>query len=222
MLSDLRHPLMPVKFKRLYPLYHGREFRLLDIGCGNNSASKAKKYFPRCRYHGLDRTRDYRNSEADFALMDRFYEADLEKSALENLPEDFFDVVLLNHVIEHLQNGLTVLSALAAKVRSGGHVYIEFPNVHSLSLPNAVGTLNFSDDPTHVRLYTVQEIGNVLLQGGFRLVRAGRRRDWARSLLFPLGLLHNGLRSLAGKPLLTHGGLLDGFGFADFVFAQKK
>jgi hypothetical protein len=49
------------------------------------------------------------------------------------------------------------------------------------------GCLNFCDDATHVRVYGLREIANVLLEGVVRLIRAGTRRDMARILsLLPL------------------------------------
>ena len=62
------------------------------------------------------------------------------------------------HVIEHLHNGDKVLEGLLTKLRSGGVIYIEYPGIRSTRLPSMRGSLNFSDDPTHVRLYSVPEI----------------------------------------------------------------
>lgn len=47
--------MVPVRLKPFYPKFAQREFRLLDVGCGDHSASITKRYFPQCRYFGIDR-----------------------------------------------------------------------------------------------------------------------------------------------------------------------
>ncbi len=42
------------KFIYLKKSFANRPFRLLDIGAGNHSATKTKKVFPQCEYHGVD------------------------------------------------------------------------------------------------------------------------------------------------------------------------
>ncbi|HLP41056.1 MAG TPA: methyltransferase domain-containing protein [Fibrobacteria bacterium] len=214
--------MMPVKFKRFHKEYRDREFLLLDVGCGNHSAAKALRYFPKCRYHGLDRSRDYNNDASDFAKMEAFHEVDLSRGDLSMVPEGQFDIVLFAHVIEHLRNGLEVLGALTGKLKSGGKIYVEFPGPRSLTLPSAVGTLNFCDDPTHVRVYDLKDVANVLLAADMRILKAGTRRDPVKLAMFPAGLALNLARSAFGMPLTTDGGMWDGLGFAEFVYARKN
>ena len=92
--------MIPVKFKRFRREFQGREFTLLDVGCGNHSPSVTKRFFPECRYYGLDRG-VYNNDASDLASMETFYEKDLETDDLADLPDGFFDVILFVHVIEH-------------------------------------------------------------------------------------------------------------------------
>jgi SAM-dependent methyltransferase len=199
-------------FRRL----RARPFDLLDVGCGNHSPAFAKPWYPRCRYTGVDRDR-YNNDAGDFALMDRFVQLDLEASDLHELPDGEFDVVVCAHVLEHLRDGLAVLRRLCRKLRAGGGMYLEFPSVRSLALPSARGSLHFCDDPTHVRVYAVAEVCNLLLAESLVIRRAGRRRSWARVALTP---------ALAAGSFLRHGWvnggcLWDGAGFADSVRAVK-
>jgi len=211
--------LMPVKFKRFRKEYRGRAFTLLDVGCGNHSPTVTKKYFPASRYHGLDHA-VYNNDDADLAAMDMFYEIDLETGDLTEVPDGFFDVILFVHVIEHLSNGLEVLSRLSGKLKPGGKLYAEFPSIASLGLPSAEGTLHFCDDPTHVRLYGLRDVANALLENDMTILKAGRRRDMPRVLLYPLVVVRNLLRRLRGRKIHSKG-MWDFHGFADFVYAQR-
>ena len=207
------------RLRPFYPRLRGREFRLLDVGCGNHSPTRTKKYFPHVQYFGIDVT-NYNNDEADLRAMDAFYQLDLENSSLSEVPDEYFDVILIAHVLEHLRNGLDVLAKLAgSKLKVGGQIYVEFPAVRSLSLPSIEGTLNFCDDNTHVRLYDIKEVANTLLAAGCKVQRAGTRRCWDRALLAPLGYAY--LRYVR-KTKRTGGLFWDLLGFAEFVLAERK
>ena len=209
--------VMPHKFKALRRWFGDRPFDLLDVGAGNHSATLAKQWFPRCRYTGLDRDRHYNNDPVDFAAMDRFIELDLTGLDLSSIPDAGFDAILMAHVVEHLANGDEVVRRLTRKLRPGGLFCLEFPGRLSPRLPSKKGTLNFYDDPTHVRLYRHEEIAGILRAEGLHVVRAGTRRDWTGVLLLPLHAF-NAKRTYGFVP----GGVFwDLLGFAEEVFAVR-
>jgi len=193
-------------------------FRLLDIGAGNHSASKIKSVFPHCEYHGVDMERDYNNSESDFQLMTAFYEMDLTKLEMSAIPDDYFDGIWMVHVIEHLHNGDEVIQKLLPKLRKGGYMYIEYPGIKSTKLPSMHGTLNFKDDPTHVRVYSIQELTSIFEKEGFEVIRSGTRRNIWFMLAMPFRILSFWLR---GKKL--QGNIFwDLLGFAEYLWVRKK
>src|SRR5690348_14506481 len=112
------------KFYYSYKLFKQRPFRMLDIGSGNHSASKTKRLFPNCEYHGVDLQKDFNNDESDYAAMTAFYEMDLTKLEFGIIPDDYFDFIRMAHVIEHLYNGDLVIAGLLPKLKKGGHIYI--------------------------------------------------------------------------------------------------
>ena len=144
--------LLPSKLVGFEKNIGNAAFTLLDVGAGNHSATKIKKHFPQCRYFGIDIVKDYNNSEEDFNLMEGFWEKDLTKLDFDDIPDHFFDAILMTHIIEHLQNGDKVINALLPKLKKGGYIYIEYPSANSVNFPSKKGTLNFYDDPTHVRI----------------------------------------------------------------------
>ncbi len=183
--------LRPVRFDYLLPLMDlGKPLRVLDVGCGNRSGTLTKQYFPTCVYHGVDRSRDLVSLE-ELSVMDKFYEIDLDKGNLDNIPEGWFDCVIASHVIEHLRNGTEVTEILCTKVRSGGIFYIETPSERSLTLPSLPGTLNFHDDPTHVGIYSREKIRAILEKNGFEVLRDEIRRSWKRILFFPAHVVYS-------------------------------
>ncbi len=193
------------------------EFRLLDVGCGNHSASKTKTLFKNCLYYGLDRD-NYNNTTEDYNLMEEFYRVDLESGSLAGVPNGFFDAIIMSHVIEHLHDGLAAILMLSSKLKPGGIIYVEFPSVRSLGLPSMPGTLHFCDDTTHIRLYDVKEVVNTLLTKGLKIVKAGTRRNVMRIAITPFAFVY--LKYVRRRPYAT--AFWDILGFASFVFAQKN
>ena len=82
---------IPNQFKKNYKEYKNKDFRLLDVGCGNHSASFAKLWFSNCKYYAIDKTNCNNDSE-DFDLMETYYEMDLERdiALLKIIPDNFF------------------------------------------------------------------------------------------------------------------------------------
>ncbi|MFN5920593.1 MAG: class I SAM-dependent methyltransferase [Bacteroidota bacterium] len=209
--------LLPHKFKYLRSKFRNKSFVLLDVGAGSNSPTTTKKFFPKCEYHGIDRG-NYRNSDADFKAMDAYYEMDLTELKFDQIPNDFFDVIIMSHVIEHLHNGDQVIQGLIPKLKKGGYIYIEYPGLRSTKLPSMRNTLNFYDDPTHVRLYTVKEVSQILQQSGCSILHSGTRRYWPFIVLLPLTLVSETLK----HGFVPGGVFWDLLGFAEYVFAQKE
>jgi trans-aconitate methyltransferase len=215
MLSALT---LPAKYRYLNKLFKQGAFVLLDIGAGNHSASKTKKWFPNCEYHGLDLNKNYNNDENDFKLMQSFYELNLEDLNLDSVPNAHFDFIMMAHVIEHLKNGEEVLVKLLAKLKPGGYLYVEYPGIRSTRLPRMKGTLNFFDDETHVRVYSLTELYNLFLKNNTEIIKGGTRRYMPNILMMPLKVIHN---------LIKYGKIIpsifwDFFGFAEFILIKKK
>lgn len=79
----------PYRFEILDKYLRGAGARVLDVGCGNHSASRTKKYYPSCKYYGVDVTR-YNNDEQDFQCMEQYFEMNIDEpqnlAPLPNLP----------------------------------------------------------------------------------------------------------------------------------------
>ena len=210
--------LLPSKLVGFEKNIGNAAFTLLDVGAGNHSATKIKKHFPQCRYFGIDIVKDYNNSEEDFNLMEGFWEKDLTKLDFNDIPDHFFDAILMTHIIEHLQNGDKVINALLPKLKKGGYIYIEYPSGNSVNFPSKKGTLNFYDDPTHVRIYNTKELADLLEAQGMKVLQSGVRRDWRNILMMPVKIIHNKIK----YGYVMGSVYWDWFGFAEFVFAEKK
>jgi SAM-dependent methyltransferase len=210
----------PTKFLYARRRLSGSKLRILDIGCGNNSPSTTKHWFPDCHYSGADVTR-YNNSDEDMAAMDDFYLLGIDGSGYSAVPDSSYDFVILHHVLEHTTIPELILSSVSSKLKPGGYIWVAFPSPRSLSLPSAEQTLQFCDDPTHIYVPDFREVSNVLLANGVKIIHAGRSKSFMRMLIGGALLPWDYLRKLTtGK--LTGRGLWYILGFEDHVFGQRK
>jgi SAM-dependent methyltransferase len=209
----------PVRFDYLLPLIRDPGSTVvLDVGCGNHSASVTKKYLPGSVYHGLDIDEHYNNDARDAECMDRFFRLDLDASDLGGIDEGSYDLIIFSHVIEHLHDGLAVLAALAGKLKPGGIIYVETPHPRSRRLPSMRGSLNFHDDASHVRVYPVPEVVGTLEGCGCSILRAGTRRSLKRIALTPLHCLN----SIVRDGYVAGSAFWDLLGFASVVVARRS
>lgn len=193
---------------------------IIDVGCGNNSPKLTKKWFNNCHYVGVDIQR-YNNDDESMALVDQFVLVTPDGDGYDAIPDSSADIILMNHVVEHMPDPATVIRKMCAKLKPGGVIWIAFPSVKSLSFPSAIGTLQFCDDDTHIRVVDVKDVSNVLLDNGLKVVHAGPTRDLLRAMvgafILPLALLN---KLVTGK--LYARGLWYLYGFEDHVLAVKR
>jgi SAM-dependent methyltransferase len=196
--------------------------RILDIGCGNNSPSTAKRWFPGCHYSGADIQR-YNNSDEDVVAMDAFYLLGTDGSGYSAIPDGSYDLVILNHVVEHIADPEPTLVAACSKLKPGGYIWIAFPSLRSLALPHAEDeTLQFCDDPTHVYIPDIREVSNILLASGVKVLHAGRSKEGFITTLTDVAKVPGRLlkRLITGR--LSGKGLWYLLGFEDHVLGQRR
>jgi 2-polyprenyl-3-methyl-5-hydroxy-6-metoxy-1,4-benzoquinol methylase len=196
--------------------------RILDIGCGNGSPSLTKRWFPGCHYAGADIQR-YNLTGADDTAMDTFFPLGADGSGYAAIPDTSYDFVILNHVIEHMADPAPVVTALCAKLKPGGYIWIAFPSLRSLALPSSADeTLQFCDDPTHVRVPDLREIANVLLANGVKVLHAGRSREGFLTTLADVFKLGKRLLRKVFTGKFSGRGIWYLLGFEDHVFGQRR
>jgi SAM-dependent methyltransferase len=218
----VRKTLIPTKLAPIRKIFRGRSVAVLDIGCGNESCQVTKRWLNVALYHGVDKEH-WQGHADDYKRMDKVFFIDLDDpNGLEQIPDETYDVVVMNHVIEHVLRGYEVVKDLLAKLRPGGVLYLETPSERTINYPSAIGFLNFYDDPTHKKLYPIVSVVEVAMTAGFQVVSYGVRRDWKRLvLLSPLAIIWNILFSLPVRRKLDARGLWDLLGVANFMIARK-
>ncbi|TAL61586.1 MAG: class I SAM-dependent methyltransferase, partial [Bacteroidetes bacterium] len=188
-MSEFLMLIKPFRIKQAQRFLKADDIRILDVGSGSHSASITKKWLPKCHYTGIDIAKNFGNDEVDFKAMDEFIEMDLTKLEFNAIPENRYDLIIMSHVIEHLHNGDKVIQCLVSKLKKDGIFYIEFPSERSVNFPSVRETLNFYDDPTHCRIYTVKEVSDLLVEKGLNIVSAGTRRQLINILVMPIKII---------------------------------
>lgn len=210
--------LLNYKFSFIKKSFGTNPFKLLDIGAGNHSASKTKFIFPHCKYFGVDLDKNYNNDQKDFDAAEIFYELNLTDLNYAAIPDKGFDFIRMTHVIEHLHNGEEVLIHLLPKLKEYGFMYLEYPGLKSTKLPSMYGSLNFYDDPSHVRIYSIAELNEILEQHGCKVLKSGIRRNTWNIIAMPARII----ASLISTGKIQGNIFWDILGFAEYIYVQKK
>jgi len=118
----------------------------LDIGCGAD-ASYLKRIIPKSKYIGID---IIGYEPALHEKMERYIETTPEKfvETIKTL-KNSADVVFSKHNLEHCNNMIETIKAMALVLKHGGRIFIAFPSERSVKFPSRKGTLNYYDDKQH-------------------------------------------------------------------------
>ena len=190
--------LIKPKFFYTYKLISNPRL-ILDIGVANNSYSEFKALYPNAIYHGLD----YVDAGAEFQSCDKFILEDLEsENALSGFSEKY-DLIVINHVLEHLVNGQYVFSKLCDLLNVGGVLYAEFPSIRTLGRKKSIFSYHFHDDETHKKLYKLEDLCNIAFERGLKVISCGPVSTPLKNLLsLPRAFIALFTRDVAGSHLL--------------------
>lgn len=161
-----------------------REGRLLDLG---SSDGETLGHFAELRPDLHWASADIAGSPEKYPPGCDFHRVDFQKGPLP-WPDASMDAITCLHVVEHLDSLEPLFKEIARVLKPGGRVYVETPHPKTLNLPSAAGrfTLNFHDDPTHVRVVTTEQLRNGLETPGLRVETSGISRNWIFAVMHPV------------------------------------
>jgi len=95
-------------------------------------------------------------------------------------PDNSMDAITCMHVVEHLESTENLMQETNRLLKPGGRIYLETPHPKTVQLPSAKGrfTLNFFDDPTHVRIVRVADLTAALAATSLVVEDHGISRNW--------------------------------------------
>lgn len=216
-LVTLRRALHP-RYAGLPAEWFRRPLRVLDAGAGPADGLLARAFLaPGSRFEGVNIV-PLAEGSPERAAFDAYTVADLNESDLSFAPDGAYDYVICSHTIEHLEDGLALIPALARKVAPGGRLYLEWPAPSSERFPVRGVGLHFRDDPTHVRTYALAEVRAAVEACGLDMERAGPRRHALRIALAPALATYHAVR----RRELKLYDLWDVTGFALVLTARRR
>ncbi len=143
--------------------------RLLDVGAGNGA------YLLSVRSAGWEIVGVEPDPAA--AAVARRAGLDVREGNIHSLQgaEGSFDVITMNHVIEHVHEPRTVLSEAFRLLRPGGILYLETPNIESRGYRRFGRHWRGLEPPRHLVLFTWNSLEVLLREIGFAEIERRRR-----------------------------------------------
>lgn len=146
----------------------------VDIGCGKGYFAQALKKKTDAEVWGVEI--DKLSAKDAARKLDKVISSSVE-DALEKLPDNYFDVIYCNDVLEHLYDPETVVKNLRKKLTKHGLLISSIPNVRYFHTFIALlrgreweythdGVLDF----THLRFFTDKSILNMFKRAGYTIV----------------------------------------------------
>ncbi len=133
--------------------------KILDIGCGpgwilSSLDSKWDKY-------GIEISKFASNHASQFAKI--------HCGTLEDYVERDFDVIIMNHVIEHIPEPISALTKIHSILKKGGIFIIGTPDFDSGAARRFGKNFRLLHDPTHVSLFSLDSMQRFLRDHGFKI-----------------------------------------------------
>lgn len=149
--------------------------KVIDIGCGNGTFAKAIQEKYNAEVWGIE----LMEAEAEIAksILHKTFIGPCE-DFINDLPDNYFDAIYFNDVLEHLVDPYTVLKNVKQKLAPKGVVISSIPNIryHS-SLYSLVIKKDFKYedhgimDKTHMRFFTNKSINRMYTDLGYNIIQ---------------------------------------------------
>lgn len=140
--------------------------RALDIGCGRGQSLKILQHYG-YECYGTELSSFSARTAASLPGSRIFTQGLLDC----HFPGQFFDLVLVWHVLEHLPNPMEVLQEIFRILTPGGTLLLCVPNIESLQARITGNDWFHLDLPRHLYQYNPAALTTLLSQIGFRISR---------------------------------------------------
>lgn len=163
--------------------------RVLEIGCAEGTFGAAVKARAGAEVWGIEF--NAQAAERASAVIDRVLTGDVDEQSA-TLPDNHFDVIVCNDVLEHLVDPGVTLTKLRRTLRPGGVVVASIPNIRYFpALRQILVRRDFPAedagifDRTHLRFFTRRSIVRMFEDAGYDI----RRMKGINTRVKPIGLI---------------------------------
>ncbi len=148
--------------------------RTLEFGCGCGFFSESIRKRMHAECWGVEI-----NERAAQIASEKLYKV-IRSDATDSLtilPDDYFDCIILNDVLEHLADPFYLLDKMKAKLNNGGVAVLSIPNVRFWNHLRAFvwrGEWDYQDagilDNTHLRFFTYKSLVKLFRTSGYEIL----------------------------------------------------
>lgn len=146
---------------------------LIDIGCGEGRFGEAvKRKLPNCEVWGVESVASVASIAAQ--RNDKIIRQKIQDTI--DLPDDYFDIVTMNDVLEHLIQSDPILTTVKKIIGPSGFLILSLQNVrYYLTVRDLIfrGDWQYQDfgilDRTHLRFFTQISAARLLTANGFEV-----------------------------------------------------
>jgi 2-polyprenyl-3-methyl-5-hydroxy-6-metoxy-1,4-benzoquinol methylase len=147
---------------------------LLDVGCGSGAFAAKIKDMYSCIGWGVEideKEAAFAKNKLDTVLVGKIEEV------IDKIPNNKFDVISFNDVLEHLEDPYTIIHQIKPKFKKSGKLVASIPNVRYIR--NLYRLIFLKDwqyedegilDNTHLRFFTKKSIINMFEENGYEVV----------------------------------------------------
>lgn len=148
--------------------------RILEVGCGQGTFSAQIKAYNNAEVWGIE----YMPKEGEIAksILDKTFIGAIE-DYIKDLPDNYFDAIFFNDVLEHLTYPDNVLKDLKIKLVNNGLIISSIPNIRNFRVLKMLvfnGDWDYADhgimDKTHLRWFTKKSIRKMYESLGYEIV----------------------------------------------------
>ena len=168
--------------------------RILDVGCGQGQLLSLLHRAGFRRLLGID---PYLANDVEVVPG-----LQVRKQVLQGLTESF-DLIMLHHVFEHLENGLETLRSCRERLAPGGTILLRLPTVESVAWERYRENWVQLDAPRHLFLHTRASLRLLAEQAGLQVREcwcdSTEFQFWA-SKLYQRGIPHTDGQGRATQP----------------------
>jgi 2-polyprenyl-3-methyl-5-hydroxy-6-metoxy-1,4-benzoquinol methylase len=132
---------------------------VLDFGCGLGGFMKGVQDI--CKIDGCDLDPSWKQINPDLDIYDD----------LNNTPNNYYDNIMMFHVLEHLKDPINKLKEVSDKLNDKGQIFIEVPNANDalLSLYKCKAFSEFTYWGCHLYLFTNDTLRDLVNKAGLKL-----------------------------------------------------
>lgn len=148
---------------------------ILDIGCGQGAFLNLIKVKTGAETWGVEMVKEIGEKAKD--KVDKILIGQIE-DLIDSIPDDYFDYITFNDVLEHLIEPTKVLEMVKPKLSKNGKIVASIPNVRFYS--NLYALIFKKDwkytnsgilDSTHMRFFTKKSMKRMFEDAGYKLTK---------------------------------------------------